>query len=103
MRHIALVLAACLILTGCAGVASPVVGVIYTDVKGPITATSNARGSDQGTAEATSILGLIAMGDASIEAACEQGGISTISSVDHKSWSILGLYSKFTTIVTGSK
>ena len=71
MRQIALVLAACVLLAGCAGVASPVAGGLYLDVKGPITATSNGVGTTTGMAEATSILGLIGMGDASISAACE--------------------------------
>ena len=103
MRNIALVLAlvAMLLCAGCASVASPVAGGIFLDVKGPIDATANTAGSRQGEAMATSILGLIGQGDASIEAAAANGGITKISSVDHHSWSILGIYSKFTTIVHG--
>jgi hypothetical protein len=54
-----------------------------------------------GTSVATSILGLIATGDASIEAAAKAGGISKIHHVDYQAMSILGLYSTFTTVVYG--
>lgn len=54
-----------------------------------------------GAATATSILGIVATGDASIEAAAKNGGITRIHHVDHHSKNILGFYSEFTTIVYG--
>jgi len=80
---------------------SPVNGFIYTDVKGPITADSGASASKEGTSCASSILGWVATGDASIEAAMKNGGISKVATVDFNSTGILGFYAKFCTIVRG--
>jgi hypothetical protein len=88
-------------LAGCASVASPLAGAIYTDVKAPVTATSNSGASKVGTSTASSILGLVAMGDASIDAAAKSAGIKKIQHVDYHSTSILGLYSTFTVTVYG--
>ena len=46
-------------------------------------------------------VGLIATGDASIDAAKKHGSITKVSSVDHSSTRILGYYAKFCTVVTG--
>jgi hypothetical protein len=43
-----------------------------------------------------------AEGDASIEAAKKNGGITTVSSVDTKVKSILGIYTTYTTTVRGN-
>jgi len=66
----------------------------------PVCATSNTVGSKVGTATMTNIIG-IGMGDASIETAAKNGGITKIATVDVKGTNILGLYSKTTVIVTG--
>jgi|SRR5690625_44889 len=92
---------AALMLTSCAGVQSPVMGLLYTDVEAPVAVTSNSGSSKVGEAEATSILGLVATGDASIEAAAKKAGITKIQHVDYKSTSVLGVFSKFTVIVYG--
>lgn len=85
-------------------VKSPVgVGGIYTGVEGPITATSADVGTNVGKASATNILGIIAVGDASINTAANSGNISKISHVDYKTTSILGLYVKHEVYVYGSK
>lgn len=88
-------------LSGCAVASAPVSGVLYTDVNYPITATSNEQGSKSGEASATSILGIIATGDASVAEAAKNGGISKVKTVDVKSTSILGIYAKYTVVVTG--
>lgn len=85
---------------GCAMAQSPVTGFLYTDVKGPIDAQAGS-GTKTGEACAESILGFVATGDASISAAKKAGGITDVTSVDHTSKSILGLYAKFCTQVTG--
>ena len=90
------------VLTGCATAKSPVMGSWYTDVNSSVAPTSNQAGSKVGESCATSILGLIATGDASIEAARKAGGISTVSSVDDYASSILGLYAKYCTRVRGN-
>ena len=85
----------------CSPVPSPLFGMIYTDVKAPLAVTSNSGSSKVGTAEATGILGLIATGDASIEAAAKRGGITTIHHVDYQGMGVLGLFSKYTVFVYG--
>jgi hypothetical protein len=88
-------------LTGCMAVHSPAIGILYTDVKGPLDA-EGALGAKSGTACAQSILGLVASGDASIEAAAHAGGINNVTTVDHHTTNILGLMGEFCTIVHGS-
>ncbi len=90
-----------LAVSSCAIAPSPVLGTVYTDVKAPLAATSNAVGSKVGTSEATSILGIAATGDASIEAAAKKAGITRISHVDYQSYSVLGIFAKFTVYVYG--
>ena len=93
-----------MILTGCAGVMSPVSGALYMSVKGPLAISPQPGMSKTGTASASSILGLIAMGDASIEAAAKAGGITKIHNVTHvdvETMNILGLYVEYTTVVYG--
>ena len=86
---------------GCAAVSSPLVGGLYMDVKAPLAVTSSSGSSKVGTAEATSILGIIATGDASIEAAAKKAGITTIHHVDFQAMSILSLFAKYTVYVYG--
>ena len=93
----------CLTLTGCAYVASPVTGLWYTNVTGPITATGKSGPAlKTGSATATSVLGLIASGNASIRAAALAGGITEIHYVDYHAESLLGIYAKFTVTVYGT-
>ena len=89
------------LLSGCAGVMTPAVGIIYSDTSAPIAATMAAGYSKSGSAYCSSILGIVATGDASITAAMKNGGITKIHHVDYNSTSILGLYAKMTTTVYG--
>ncbi|HVJ89374.1 MAG TPA: TRL-like family protein [Labilithrix sp.] len=50
---------------------------------------------------ASSILGVVATGDASLEAAKAAGGITQVAHVDHDNFSVLGVYAKTCTIVVG--
>ncbi len=88
-------------LTGCAGVQSPLVGGVYKDVTAPIMATSNATVTKKGEASATSILGIVATGDASIQAAAANAGITKIHHVDYHAKSVLMFWAKYTTTVYG--
>jgi len=90
-----------LLLSSCAVVKSPLTGVWYTDVKAPVTATSNSNSSKVGSAEATSVLGIIATGDASIDAAAKSAGITKIHHVDGHSTSILGFFATYKIYVYG--
>ena len=86
--------------TGCLGVATPVMGLLITDVKwdGP---TQGKAGRKTGRACAKSILGLVANGDASVEAAAKNGGITDVTSVDHETtWTVV--IGEYCTIVRGT-
>jgi hypothetical protein len=100
-----IVLFAGVVVSGCATVLSPVPGLIFTDVKVPSNRLQapldSATYSKVGTASCSSILGIIATGDASVDAATKNGGITKIHHVDSDRYSVLGLYSKYTTIVHG--
>ena len=99
-KFIALVLIAGF-MSGCAMVGAPVTGFIYTDVKAPLAVTSNTGSSKVGTAKMQSILGWVATGDASIEAAAKSAGITKIHHVDYEANAILGIVATFTVVVYG--
>lgn len=109
MRYVCLLLVSLSLLTvaGCANYyAAPVMppgGWIYADIKAPIDtdAQKTPVTSATGDASSMSILGLIAMGDASVHAAAQAGNVKTIDHVDYTFFNILGIYSKFTTRVYG--
>jgi len=94
-------LAASVLVTGCAIAGSGVVtGQIYS---GYNIGTSVGPGAGTKTGEACviSILGAVALGDGSIEAAKQAGGITQVASVDHRSFDILGVYASVCTQVHG--
>ena len=99
-RFVPLLLTA-LLLSGCAVAASPVIGVVYTDVQAPLDATANAASAKTGEATCESILGIIATGDCSIATAAQSAGITRIHYVDYKTRNILGFYATFTVVVYG--
>lgn len=77
------------------------VGAIYTATTSPLTATSNKIGPKVGESHCISILGLVALGDGGVQEAANKAGIKKISTIDTKTMSILGVYTKTTTVVTG--
>jgi TRL (tRNA-associated locus)-like protein len=93
---------ALLSLAACMPVASPVIGLIYTDAKYGDTATTATASPKEGKACATTILGWIATGDATVNAAKAVGGITQVSSVDHTAKNILGVWGEWCTIVRGT-
>lgn len=103
LKKIALVsaLSSVALLSGCATGYSPVGVGLLTDVKGPITATDSS-GSKTGTACASTIIGLINNGDASIAAAKADGGIKTVSTADYHTKGFYPFFGKTCTIVTGN-
>ena len=95
-------LAACsLFLVSCAQV-GPTGGVLFHDIKYGITATPSVETVKRGEACQSSILGMFGFGDASIETAKKDTGITNVSSVDASSFSVLGFYNKYCTIVKGN-
>ena len=101
VSFLVVIFAATLLLAGCASIYP--VGVLYTGVKLP---NNMGDGKDVsytkvGKAEATSVLALVATGDASLEAAVKNGGIKTIKYVDYHVDNVLGIFGKYTTTVYG--
>jgi hypothetical protein len=90
-------------MLGCATAQAPVNGALWQDVKGGVMATEAYGGSAKGEACASSILGIVATGDASINTAKKNGGIVQVVAIDHTSNNILGFYAKYCTIVYGKK
>ncbi len=82
-------------------VKSPVTGFVYTGTKAPVAVTENPKGTKKGQSSATSILGWFAFGDASIQQAANDAGITKISHVDEESTNVLGLFAKYTVTVYG--
>lgn len=93
----------CLIsLTGCMGVGSPVIGLIFADAKFGDEAEPGAAATKTGKACAHSWFGLVGLGDASVETAKANGGITQVAVVDHSAKNILGIWGEFCTIVKGT-
>lgn len=90
------------LLTGCALVGAPVSnGALITNLRGPGHVTTMTDATKLGTGCATNLLGLIAMGDASIDTAKRSARITEVSSVDYDSFSVLGVYARFCVLVRG--
>jgi hypothetical protein len=103
MLPVLLLFACMLFAVGCvAPNGAPVYGwLITSDVQGPVAVGDpNVKAEKTGTSEASGII-CFATGDASIQAAMTAGGITKIHHVDSKTFSVLGLYTKWETIVYG--
>jgi hypothetical protein len=94
------------LLTGCAGMVNSMgpaggsFGVIYSDVSGALLATGNTGSSKVGKASSTGIV-CVALGDSSIKAACDNGGITKIHHADYHVLNVLGVYNVTTVTVYG--
>ena len=76
-------------------------GSLYSDVQFNTWATDNPVGAKQGEACATGILSIISTGDSSAITAAKKAGITKIGSIDGMHSNILGIFTKYCTIVTG--
>jgi hypothetical protein len=77
-------------------------GVLYTDAKGAVSAAGGEISYTKiGIAEAKSVFSLVAWGDASIQTAAKNGGITKIKYVDYEVNNVLGIFGKYQTIVYG--
>lgn len=54
-----------------------------------------------GEASSIAVLGLIALGDSSMETAAANGNLSTVNHLDYKFMNVLFLYQSFTTVAHG--
>ena len=91
--------------TGC-GYTAPVIpgmGFLFSSTRAPLDPTFETTqvGAKTGKATVTTILGLFSTGDASAASAARNGGITTIRHADYEWFSVLGIYSTFTTVVEG--
>ena len=103
MKHLLWPVLVATLLSGCATAVSPVTGSLYTNVKAPMLVTDNPdKPTKVGRATMRSILGVYAVGDASIEAAAKNAGITRIHHVDYQTQNILGVMADFTVIVYGN-
>jgi len=94
-------------LTGCgAFIAFSGGGSLYQDTKVPMAdvayrgPASNAI-AKKGEASFTSILGILATGDASLKAAMDNGGITKVHHIDQQVTNILGIIATYRVIVYG--
>lgn len=103
MKRITVLLLAAMMLGGCAVASAPVNGFVYSNVKAPLTATpAPDKPQRVGRASARSILGVVASGDASIQTAARNGGISEIHHVDVQSSNFFGVLAEYTVVVYGN-
>lgn len=75
-------------------------GILFTSQKMGIYAT-NPEGSKKGSACASSILGLVSTGDASVQEAVRRASITKVNNINLESFSILGVYATLCTNVQG--
>ncbi len=91
------------LLGGCAVADAPVNGYVYSNVQAPLTATALPDEPQRvGRASARSILGVVASGDASIQTAARNGGITEIHHVDYQSANFFGVLAEYTVVVYGN-
>ncbi|KZY36181.1 hypothetical protein A3754_06900 [Alcanivorax sp. HI0083] len=103
MKKTLLLLVSAVVLSGCASATMPVTGFLYGNVKAPMAATaSSEKPTRVGRASARSILGVVASGDASIQTAARNGGITEIHHVDYESQNFFGVLAEFTVVVYGN-
>lgn len=105
MKNLVLLVAVAFTFTGCATtglLSGPGLGFVYTATKDAEMATTATAAGKTGKACANNYLGIVAMGDASIEAAKKAGGITAVSSVDREYSNILGIIGEACTIVKGN-
>ncbi len=94
-----------LLAIGCAGCLrapfQPPVGAI-TAYSAPLTTKCNVKqGSKTGTAEEMSILGLVAVGDCSLNTAIKEGKLKEVYYADYNYVSILGIFQRVRVNVVG--
>lgn len=93
---IRLLLAATLLALSCTS-------CLYYDVVLPLDEDLQVTelGDKRGEATVQSYLGLVVVGDAGLQAAAEDGGITVMRHADRRIFNVLFVYSSYTTIVYG--
>lgn len=88
-------------LVGLAGCAFAPTSALVTMVKTPVSAGNSSADDKTGRADCYNVLGIIAWGDCSIDAARDNGKIKNINSVNQEHFGAIGIFYKTTTIVKG--
>ncbi len=94
------IVSAAALLASCASYVP--VGSLYTDATTGVSVNNNVSGAKVGKACSTSILGLVATGDASIAAAKRTAGITNVSTVDYTAHNVLGIYGQYCVVLHGN-
>lgn len=96
------VVALLLVSVGCTFPMAPVMAGLVIDQKGPVSGVENfdMKSMKTGRSQAQGII-LVGFGDASITTAAKNGAITKVHHVDSNSLNVLGIYSKYETIVYG--
>lgn len=99
----------CLGVVGCNLYNTPVMppqGWIVSNIKAPLSAdNTGVKVNEQqktGMAEVENYLGIISVGDCSIEEAADDGNLTTIDYADYEYFNVLGVYQRFTVKVHGN-
>ena len=107
-KYLLVLLIPSILLTGCALMGTGIMPapMLYADYKVPAFRLQAPEGqvgtmSKVGEVKAINVLGIVAVGDASIQTAMKYGGISKIHHVDCRIFSILGIFSELTVMVYG--
>lgn len=109
MKRLVLIAVAAAVCVGIAGCYStpvmPPGGWAIANIKAPLSADNfkvSVETTKTGLAMVENYLGLISIGDCSIETAAKQGGIKTIEYADYEYFNVLGVYQKFTIKLHGN-
>jgi len=94
-----LVITSVLVVSGCAS--SEPVGLIYSSTANGVSANNKIYSEKVGKSCATSILSIVAIGDANVNDAKADGGIYKVATVDNTAFNVLGVYGHYCTVVTG--
>ncbi|OPZ07075.1 MAG: hypothetical protein BWZ08_02095 [candidate division BRC1 bacterium ADurb.BinA292] len=91
-------------LAGC--LSAPVIppmGVAFSDFQAPLDIDYDETDvtGKRGVSESMSILGLVALGDASAAEAADRAGIRTIKHADYEFFNVFGVYQRYRTVVYG--
>ncbi len=88
-------------ISGNAAASAPVSGGTFQRLKAPLAVVGATDSTKVGKAYCESVLGLVGIGDCSIQAAMKDGNITKINHVSYESLNILGLFARFTVVVYG--
>ena len=86
-------------LSGCS--ISPVTGAVNVAKWDGAVSNPEVNVEKSGEACAHSVLGLVAFGDASLETAKKNAGITKVATVDHRTLNVLYFYGGYCTVVYG--